>query len=208
MRNSKKYRTKAVRRALVLCWIALVACLAIKIFIAPKYFEAICTNPVIEVICDFLDNNPLAQAFVYYPLNLLSNFLLLLMMCRKKKFDKFHTIFTLALITAAFATKYGDTEWGFIFDIVVCFLYPIALTIREKWAWLRVLIVNILTIAYQIIYLFIKNITISPTFVENSFLGLITMIDFYIIHFMGYLYLSHNDMDEEQIEEGDVEEDG
>ena len=54
---------KAIKRAIILCWILLAVCFAIKLF-GGNWFEIVCANEHFIKFCDFID-----KAYINYPLS-------------------------------------------------------------------------------------------------------------------------------------------
>ena len=54
---------KAIKRAIILCWVLLAVCFAIKLF-GGNWFEIVCANEHFIKFCDFID-----RAYINYPLS-------------------------------------------------------------------------------------------------------------------------------------------
>lgn len=78
----------------------------------------------------------------------------------------------------------------FIIEFIFLAIIPIILYPKQ---WYRPIIITIMILLYQYISMFTKNIGLV-TFPDNSIVGYVYMIDYYIMLFLSYLYYIKGDI--------------
>ena len=173
--EKQKYET-----LIISCWVVLIACFIIKIF-GGNWFEIICENQNFINICEWLDGSWVK----YIPTTILyvsSVYLIYLAMTNQKIGDDW---WLCILLLPMSYIKANFMIVGIIIDIFVWFILPL---IKFKFKnWKRVLLGNVLVIAFQLISLGIRNLGIYLTS-DSILISIIISIDYYIMIILYYLY--------------------
>lgn len=188
---------KAVRRAIILCWVMLIVCFIIKLF-GGNWFEIICNDEHFIFVCGFID----AHWFIKYPAMYISYILSLffvILSCsliKKPNIKQFFLI--IGLLTISWAINFFSNIAKTIFEIVVVLILPTVLntkaflgnqqkTMSFKTSWFMGIIGYALIALFQVISLITRNIGIK-NIGDNTLTTLILMVDYYIMVFLYYLY--------------------
>lgn len=170
-----KYKT-----LIISCWVVLIVCFLIKI-IDPSNFEIICNNDNFIKVCEWLDNSwakYIVSTLFYVP----SVYIIYLAMTNQKIGDD---KFLLLVLLPVSYLKANFTTIGLIIDIFIWFILPL---LKFKFKnWKRVLLGNVLILAFQFISLMTRNI--GGYLLPDSLLtSIIVSIDYYIMLVLYYLY--------------------
>lgn len=183
----KLNKTKYLKRVIIVCWIALAICFAIKIF-GGNFFEIVCENENFIKVCEFADNH----IWAYYIISLLycyvSNYFLILAMCGKWKFSRNELIIFSITVATVCGIKLFSTTLGIIFDIWQAVIMPCLFTLKQPKRHLWVLAGNISILLFQLISMFIKNLSLGIATNNGLLIGIIYCIDVTIMIFLYYLY--------------------
>lgn len=183
---------EVLKRMIILCWVILAVCFVVKIF-GGNFFNIVVNNERFISICNFIENTFLyyVVGFLFYYANGL--FILLAMKRELTLTDKellFYSLFTIILFAIQYAFKYiGFLEISIIITIIRCIIIPI-LVFKVKIK--DVIVINIFDIVFQLTSSFVKNIDITNTIYETAIVGLIFLIDYYIMILLLYLYRYYN----------------
>ena len=177
----RETKVKIVKRTILLCWAALIACLVIKLF-GGNYFDIVVENQNIINICNYIDGNFLKVIVRFVFLDLVF-FLYCSAIMNKKMNLKQLAISTVVLLVVE-GIKYCSAAFGFIADCLFLIGLPL---IFSKWKIKNTIFGFILMNVFQIISLLTRNIGITildaPTLIER-----ILQIDYYIMLILYYLY--------------------
>ena len=186
---------RPIKRAIILCWIMLVACFAIKLF-GGNWFEVVCTNEHFSKLCEFVDNN----WFLYYPIGLslyvASTIFVVLSVSNYKKFSKKDFLILILVLILLWSTQFISSNTKFIADTLFLIFSPLVIhLIQEKNIknviknnWYKGIFCFLITFIFQIISLVTKNVGIKITD-DSTLVTLILLIDYYIMIVLYYLYM-------------------
>lgn len=187
---------KAVKRAILLCWFMLIVCFIIKL-IGGNWFEIICNNEHFVYMCSFLDKHQALCYIIAFPFYVCSTFLILLSCSFIAKTNWKQFLIMLITISIIWSFQFINQYVKFIMEIVMYVLMPSVLHFFEKDRqpiktiikknWYRGIIGCVLSILFQFISLATRNIGIK-VIDDNTLITLITMLDFYIMVVLYYLY--------------------
>lgn len=164
-------------------WVVLIACMLVKLF-GGNWFEIVCNNKNFIAICNYVDNNMWLKMILACIFQLISGYFILSIIFKTKYLKiKYIIIFMPLLIIRSILSWYIPFS-TFIFDLFITVIIPIIITRN----WKRVLIVNLLMIAFQLISMFIRNLSIIDFNDNNTIVSLIMQIDYYVMMFIYYLY--------------------
>ena len=188
---------RAIKKAIILCWIMLVACFAIKLF-GGNWFEVVCTNEHFILVCDFIQNNKIAffvSSFIIYTVPMSFTMLSVSMMPIPKKRELFICIFNVLLVWFSVLVSLNLKT---ILEIANFIITPIILNyskekekgilyfIKNKWYY--GIVGLIIIFFFQFVSLITRNIGIKVTS-DNVLITFILLIDYYILLFLYYLYI-------------------
>lgn len=162
------------------CWAVLIAYFLIKM-LGGNYFEIACENERFIAFCNWLDNSwfKFVISIITYTTSM---YMIYLCIVKKKILNDWWMI--LVMLPAS-VIKYYNPIIGLVLDFIYIILIP--LIISKGKLWKRVIVGNVLMFAFQLISLITKNI---GYYYDNSsmLVGLIYMIDYYLMIILYYLY--------------------
>ena len=167
---------------IISCWSLLGVCFLIKL-LGGNWFELSTENTKLIQLCNWVDSN-ISKYFIMGIFYCVSMYLVYLSICKKKIKDCLYICVVFALI---FITK-------IFYPIVATVLEPmmlILLPIVKKVSWKRVLVGNILMMAFQLVSLFIRNLGIYLPADAPTLISLLLQIDYYIMLVLYYLYSNY-----------------
>ena len=183
-------RARLLRRVIIISWITLVLCFVVKIF-GGNFFEIMCDNPNYKALCEYADSHFWLKYVIGVISSMFCQSLCCLAILGQYKFKWWQFILTFISICVSTYIKYYSNEIGLITDIWVMFGLPIVL-LNKRWReYYKTIVAFILILVFQVVSLLTKNISI--TFIDETyFIGLIYMIDLYIMCLLYYLYANYN----------------
>lgn len=188
---------RPIKRAIVLCWIMLVACFAIKLF-GWNWFEVVCTNEHFSNFCQFVDNH----WFLYYPIGLMlyvASTSWIILSCSNISEPTTKEVFAiLCSLAVVWSMQFVSTNVKTIIELANTILLPIILILRRnkelgikqtlKKNWYRGIVGYILVLSFQFISLITRNVGIKYTD-DSTLITLMLMFDYYIMVALFYLYV-------------------
>jgi membrane-associated HD superfamily phosphohydrolase len=183
-------KARLFRRVIIISWITLLLCFLVKIF-GGNFFEIMCENPKYKALCEYVDKN----LWIKYIIGCLSSIfaigLYLLALFKKYKFTITQLAIFIPSVLISCLVKLFNSSYGLIFDFWLMIVYPFLFLPKTKKTIFDIIIAFILNFAFQAISLLTKNLSIG--FIDDStFIGLIYMIDLYIMCWLYYLYRNYN----------------
>lgn len=188
---------KAVKRAIILCWIMLVACFIIKLF-GGNWFEIICTNKHFISICNFIDKHIILQDIIAFILYVPSTFLILMSCSLIPKPNKKQILIISISLVVVWCSRYIHPAVKSVLEAVNTIAMPLALRIDDfrengfshtlKKVWYYGFIGCALIVVFQAISLIARNIGFNGI-EDNTVISLILLVDYYIMIVLYYLYI-------------------
>ncbi|MBR2870479.1 MAG: hypothetical protein IKB98_03800, partial [Clostridia bacterium] len=188
---NKVYVDKArlLRRVIIISWISLALCFVIKIF-GGNFFEIMCERENYKALCEYADTHLWLKFVIGFISSMLCQSLFLLAIWEQYKYTKSQFIVTFISIFVLCFVKLYNTLIGSILDIWAFFGLPL-IFINKSWKnFLSILIGIVLIFAFQVLSLIAKNIGLVNVG-ETYFIGLIYMIDLYLMCLLYYLYRNY-----------------
>ena len=187
--EQKLNKEKYIKRVIIVCWVALALCFIIKLF-GGNFFQIICENQTFIAICEFCDNNWWASYIIGCLNTFVCEYLFILAICRKSKFELWELIVVIATVIVGTAIKRLDAIVGFVFDIWQFIGIPLIFIRKElKSRWWIILVANALLIVFQLASMFTKNLGFGIITSNNGLvIGLIYSIDITIMLILYFLY--------------------
>ncbi len=189
---NKVYVDKArlFRRVIIISWASLALCFIVKIF-GGNYFEIMTQNENYKALCEYADTH----LWLKYTIGLLSTMFChsfyILAILQKYKMSLKDFLWTFISVALCCLIKLFNQTIGGIFDIWIAFGLPFVLLGKDfKKKWWYVFVAYALTFAFQLLSLLVKNLGITNVS-ETYFIGLIYMIDVYIMCVLYYLYINY-----------------
>lgn len=182
------YKQIVLRRMIMICWILLAICFIVKIF-GGNFFNIVCNNQRFIKVCTYIDNT-FWYFIVGFIFSYIGNLLLWFSMKRMLKcsFKEFIILTLIILVLYIIQYIFQSVGWlsiSLIMSIIKFILIPLFIF---KINWKNVLIVNVFDIGFQLISSFTKGISISNTIYDSALIGLIFLIDYFIMITLLYLY--------------------
>ena len=188
---------RPIKRAIVLCWIMLVACFAIKLF-GGNWFEVACTNEHFSMICGFVDERLALQNAIALILYVLSTTIIMLSSARAPSPTKKQLAFLVVCVSSIWALQYLSLTAKAVVEMSFFLFCPflLNLVVEKRAITKRAFFVEILfgaigialTWAFQLLSLITRNFGVS--FVgDETLVALILMVDYYIMIVLYYLYV-------------------
>ena len=191
---------RPIKRAIILCWIMLVACFAIKLF-GGNWFEVVCTNEHFSNLCDYVNRTPILYEGIAVITYLFSAYFIILSASRKSKISIFEFFLTIICFSLCWALKFISHNLKSIFELLLIWVFPIILNKSNfggffksfKKTWHYGIIGNFLVLSFQVISLITRNISLS--FITGNFmLSMILLVDYYIMIFLYFLYVKQKEV--------------
>ena len=187
----KKVNKNALRTAIIISWVVLAVCFIIKLF-GGKYFEIATSNSTFSKVCAFVDNHLWLQDIIAFFTSLLATILVNLAVLQRKWFTVKQLLIVLVFDIFAFVfVILGDFFDSLAMDIVgfIASLLPVCICpmILSKKP-VRSIIALLLYIAFQIVSMIVKGLSITGNSPDNTLVALIFTIDFYIMLILYYLH--------------------
>ena len=188
---NKVYVDKArlLRRVIIISWITLALCFIVKIF-GGNLFEIVCNNPNYKALCEYADSHFWLKYLIGIFSTMLCQTLYVLAILQEYKFKKWQLITTVLSVLVGTYIKYVSTIWGLVFDIWFFIGMPILFLGKNYKKYWQVLVALAMNFVFQLISLITKNISLLNVS-ETYFIGLIYMIDLYIMCILYYLYRNY-----------------
>ena len=189
--NEKIYVDKArlLRRVIIISWITLALCFVVKIF-GGNFFEIMCENPNYKALCEYADTHLWLKYLLFVVSSIISISLYLLAIIKEYKFTLYQWYIFLPTILISSFIKLYNNKIGLICDFWIMFVLPFMFSKFKLKSILSIFIAFLLNLSFQVVSLLTKNLSLG--FVDDStFIGLIYMIDLYIMCLLYYLYRNY-----------------
>lgn len=190
--TDENYEEVVLRRAINICWILLAICFVMKIF-GGNFFDIVCNNEKFVEFCSYVDNHLWCKIIIGSISSYISYSLFYLALARKVWFTRKETIFIIISVPIFVCLRIpleSNAIITFIINAIQYFGLPFFVKRKDKcieWFIPRFIYGNILNFVFQLISIITKSIGIK--LVTDSFLiGIIWMIDVYIMLALYYLY--------------------
>ena len=183
---------RPIKRAIILCWIMLVACFAIKLF-GGNWFEVVCTNEHFLKLCDLVDTNKFIWCIVGIILYVFPQSFAILACSKVAKPNIKQLVLLLTSLSFVWSLQFVSTTIKSIAEIIIICLLPVALAYLGKIEqpfkkyWFRGLVGCILIFLFQAISMITRNVGLK-LIDDNSLITFILLIDYYIMICLYYLY--------------------
>lgn len=187
---------KAVKRAIIICWIMLIVCFIIKL-VGGNWFEIICDNKHFINVCSYIDNHLVLKYIIAFITYLLSSYFIILACSLLPKPNWKQIIIVFSALTFVWASQFILPIIKNILEVINTFALPIILnsfkrisleTRPIKKTWYLGIIGCILIFVFQLLSLITRNIGIK--YIDNSTLiSIILMLDYYIMIMLYFLYI-------------------
>lgn len=188
---------KAVKRAIILCWIMLIVCFIIKLF-GGNWFEIICNNEHFINICKFIDEHLILNYCLSFPVYAIPTYFIVLSCCVRGESNLAQKIVVLIFVVGVWASQFIFPWVKLILEIVMFLALPTILCLMKrdktnrkqefKKSWYLGIIACAIILVFQLISLLVKNIGIKV--IDESLLtSIMFSIDYYIMTALYCLYI-------------------
>lgn len=185
---------KPVKKAIILCWIMLVACFIIKLF-GGNWFEVICTNKRFIYICNFIDSHIVIKYLIALFVYTIPSFFVILCCSKLIKPNKKQSILITVSLLIVWLSQFVSIELKGILELFNTIIMPIVLNFDKnnknnvlKRFWYRGFIGYSLIFAFQFVSFITKNIGLVIVH-DNMLISAILLIDYYIMIALYYFYM-------------------
>ena len=179
-------KKKIYRLLIILSWVVLVFYLLMKLLFGYT-LEIVCNNEKILAICNFVNNNIIANYIVCSCFCLLMMYLYYAAILKKFKFNLKETIILIISVFISNLLIYSE-PLSILADIIKLFIVPMILLGKFKWKNLLIcLIFFALNFAFQLISVITANIGIHYT-QDNMLASIVISIDIIIMLLITCLY--------------------
>lgn len=179
-------KARLLKRVIIISWASLALCFVIKIF-GGNFFEIMCESENYKALCEYADTHLWLKFIIGFLSSMLCQSLYVLAILQKYKFSKFEFITTFASVFLSCLVKLYSQTFGIVLDIWTFILMPMVF-LKTNWRkYIDVIVAELFVWAFQILSLLTKNLGIVNVG-ETYFIGLIYMIDLYIMCLLYYLY--------------------
>lgn len=182
-------KARLLRRAIIISCITLALCFVIKIF-GGNFFEIMCDNPNYKALCEYADSHLWLKFVIGFFSSTLCQSLYELAILQKYRFSTKELIITIISVFISCLIKLYFQILGWISDAWLFIILPILLLGKDYKKYWQVIVAFLLTLSFQFVSLIVKNIGVVVV-IETYFVGLIYMIDLYLMCFLYYLYRNY-----------------
>lgn len=181
----KEFNSNTYGMLIVVSWVVLIACLIIKLF-GGNWFELGTENTKFIEFCNFVDNTMWLKISLGSIIYLITTLPVLCCILNRPRLDlKLHLLF-IPLMVIKTITSWYILWLSFVLDLLIIIILPLIICRFKNWR--KVIIANLLVMAFQLLTIGIRNISIDfndgNTFLQQS----IYQIDYYIMVLLFYLY--------------------
>ena len=176
------------RVLIISCWALLVVCLVIKLFGA-NLFTIICENEKFIRFCDYLDGHIIAKCIFSTILYIPATYLVYLSMVKRELPKDW---FVIILCIPCSFLKANFPVLGMIYEFVIMLGLPLITTKGKRWK--EILLGIVLVFVFQIISMLIRNIGDLYIYNDNTVVGYMLLIDYYIMVGLYYLYSNRKEI--------------
>lgn len=186
---------RPIKRAIILCWIMLVACFAIKLF-GGNWFEVVCTNEHFSKCCEYLDKNIVLQDLLAFSLYLFGTYLMILSCSLVASSSKKQKLAIFLSFSVCFLLNYVSEAVKFATEALCFIVLPIFITATNgetiksaiKSKWYCGFVGMGLIFAFQLISMYLRDVDFWIMH-ENTLTSLMLLIDYYIMIVLYHLYV-------------------
>lgn len=188
---------KAIKRAIILCWIMLIVCFIIKLF-GGNWFEIICNNEHFIRIGKYIDEHLILKYCIAFPFYIVPAYFVLSTCCLLVKPNWKQVLAILCLSTSVWFTQFISQEVKTICEIAMFVVIPYIMILlsndRSNWkeqikrTWYGGILACTLYITFQVLSFVTRNIGIVIVD-DNILITIILMIDYYIMIALYCLYV-------------------
>lgn len=182
-------KARLLRRVIIISWISLALCFVVKIFCG-NFFEIMCESDNYKALCEYADNNFWTKIVIGFISSMLCEALYLLAILERYRLSIKEFIITSIVVLISCLAQIFFVKYSFITDIIIFFVLPCYFLGKNYKKYVQVLIAWILTFIFQLVSFLTKNINLVRAS-DTLFIGLIYMIDLYLMCFLYYLYRNY-----------------
>lgn len=174
------------KRLIILGWVALAVCFALKLF-GQDLFTIVLQEGTLKEVCTYVDTHLWADYLVSVLYSLVFMRFFILAIAQRKSLKNWERFIYYITVFAGAGLKIWSYEWGFVYDIWQAILFPLILVLKEPKKILNILYANVAVIVFQIISMYIKD-TSGLEMHDNILLVTIFSIDVLIMLILYYAY--------------------
>ena len=179
--------TKKSVQALIICsWALLFICLVIKLC-GRNWFELKSSNETFIKFCEEVDSNQFLKIIIACNNYIFTGYPIICLTLNQKNLTIKQTLIFIPIMIFKSILNWYFSIISAIIDIIILILIPLLLKRFKNWK--RVIIVNIMVVAFQLLTIAIRNIGIGKEFNTNATLiNSLMQIDYILMIVICYLY--------------------
>ena len=179
------YREKVLKTMIILCWVILGVCFAVKLF-GGNFFEIVCNNRRFIKVCKWIDS----KIFVFYLLQAIVYTIgtsIYLFGASKNVLSKKHKLIVIIISLLVYIIKRILLFYNQYVSMIIESLFLMTLPILFGTKWWKSILLSFITYGFTLISVFVRNMghIVAP---DYSLIGLILLIDYYIMIILFWLY--------------------
>ena len=168
---------------ILISWIALIICLIVKLF-GGNWFELWLENDNFIKFCEFVDNTQWLKMVLAFIIGIFTTYPLMCLIYNVKYYKGLWVVLYIIIMILKSLSSWYFKIGSYIIDLLILIIIPMIITKN----WKRPIIVNILTMALQLLTILIRNVNsglnAADTFIEQFLIK----IDYYLVLILLYLY--------------------
>ena len=168
---------------ILISWIALIICLIVKLF-GGNWFELWLENDNFIKFCEFVDNTQWLKIVLAFIIGIFTTYPLMCLIYNVKYYKGLWIVLYIIIMILKSLSSWYFKIGSYIIDLLILIIIPMIITKN----WKRPIIVNILTMALQLLTILIRNVNsglnAADTFIEQFLI----QIDYYLVLILLYLY--------------------
>lgn len=191
------YQYYVFRRAIHICWVVLAVCLIIKL-LGGNYFCIVCDNARVVAFATWIDNHFIWKLLIGIVSSGISYTFYYLAIMKQRFFTIQQAVFVYVTVVSFVSLRIVLQDIaiaGIACDAIQFVAIPLVLCRKEfvRWSIPRIIVGIVLLVAFQVVSMLIKNISLHEYTVENTLTASIFMIDVYIMLCLYYLYSNNTE---------------
>ena len=168
---------------ILISWIALIICLIVKLF-GGNWFELWLENDNFIKFCEFVDETIWLKRTLAVIIAITSTYFIMCLIYNVKYYKGLWIVLYIIIMILKSLNSWYFKIGSYIIDLLILIIIPMIITKN----WKRPIIVNILTMALQLLTILIRNVNsglnAADTFIEQFLI----QIDYYLVLILLYLY--------------------
>lgn len=170
---------------IVLSWVLFIVCLVIKLF-GGNWFELGISNEKFIAFCEYVDTNKVLKMILACLIYLINGYPVICILLNQKKLGLKETLIFIPIMISKSIISWYSVLISYILDNFVLIILPLIFTKFKGWK--RVVFGNILIFVFQLISIFVRNISVDFNIGNTILENYLYQIDYFLMIILFYLY--------------------